>query len=115
KSTKYMPMIVSTNSQSVIICPPLILSIPLSASRKLHREGYLQMFFSQQLESQKWKSMVIAICYIYYSILLTKKHEHISPLCCSCSLSNRAVKPRGFSPEDRRRVPCLGLGRGGNA
>ena len=30
-------------------------------------------------------------------------------------LSNRAVKPRGFSPGERRRVPCLGLGRGGNA
>ena len=41
-----------------------------------HREGYLQMFLSQQLESEECKTMVIAICYIYYSILLTKKQEH---------------------------------------
>ena len=55
------------------------------------------MFFSQQLESEKWKSMVIAICYIYYSILLTKKQEHISSLCCSYGLSEvhvPGVRPR---------------------
>src|SRR5437588_12696373 len=55
------------------------------------------MFFSQQLEPEKWKSMVIAICYIYYSILLTKKQEHISSLCCSCGLFELhvpGVRPR---------------------
>jgi predicted membrane protein len=41
----------------------------------LHREGYLQMFFSQQFEYEWCKTMVIAVCYIYYSILLFIKQE----------------------------------------
>src|SRR5204862_7790139 len=67
-----------------------------------HREGYLQMFFSQQPESEKRKTMVIAICYTYYSILLTKKQEHIASLCCSCGLFEVHV------PGDRPRILAHG-------
>src|SRR2546421_10113739 len=51
-----------------------------------------------------WRRLILRISDTFPSISAT-----------ALFLSNRAVKPRGFSPEDRRRVPCLGLGRGGNA
>src|SRR5437763_6898581 len=62
------------------------------------------MFFFQQLESEKCKAIVIAICYIYYSILLTKKQEHISSLCCSCGLFEVHVpgdRPRNLAHSNR--------------
>jgi hypothetical protein len=43
----------------------------------LHIEAYLQMFFSQPLEYERGNTMVIAICYSYYNILLFKIQEHI--------------------------------------
>ena len=36
----------------------------------LHREGSLQRFFSQQLAYERCKTIVIAVCYIHYNILL---------------------------------------------
>ena len=36
----------------------------------LHREGNLQRFFSQQREEKRCETIVLAMCYRHYNILL---------------------------------------------
>jgi hypothetical protein len=91
-------MSVSAKMRSAILCPPLILSFPLceellDEERVLHREGNLQRFFSQQREEKRCETIVLAMCYRYYNILLCILLEGtIQKGLCSCGKTDRSTR-----------------------